>query len=140
MTGAAIPDTARTARKHYSRRGPNDRNAELEGLNRDLRSRASTMHKPEARLDHWRIIRVSEGTRHLVGIAHGHYPIREGGRIVNSAILTIADNSAWAETEDTLYRLGGRGEGRLANEPRKSTHSCSMSRITRRSSTGQPRI
>ena len=74
------------------------------------------MEKPQAHLEQWRVIRVAEGTRHLVGIVHGHKRLREGARIVSSAIVTLADTRAWAETENTLYQLGAAAEGELPAE------------------------
>jgi len=72
--------------------------------------------KPQALIDEWRIIDVREGTLHLVGVVHSHNRIREGGRVVTSRILVIADDRSWAETENTLYKLGTPGRGTLPDE------------------------
>lgn len=72
--------------------------------------------KPKARLDEWRIIRVREGTRHLVGRVSGHPRLRDGARIVSSALVGLATDCSWAETMNTVYALGARGEGPLPEE------------------------
>lgn len=69
--------------------------------------------KPIAFLDQWRIIRLHEGTQHLVGIAYGHRRLREGARIVTSAVIFITPSHSFAETQNTLYRLKTPGEGPL---------------------------
>lgn len=69
--------------------------------------------KPVAFLDQWRIIRLHEGTQHLVGVAYGHSRLRQGARIVSSAVIFITPNHSFAETQNTLYRLKTRGEGPL---------------------------
>ncbi|MGH7000617.1 MAG: hypothetical protein ACREEA_03850 [Stellaceae bacterium] len=72
--------------------------------------------KPKAHLEEWRIIRVREGTRHLVGRVFGHLRLRDGARIVSSALVAVAVDCAWAETMNTVYALGTRGEGPLPEE------------------------
>ncbi|MGH7058069.1 MAG: hypothetical protein ACREFZ_09350 [Acetobacteraceae bacterium] len=72
--------------------------------------------KPKAHLEEWRIIRVGEGTRHLVGHVSGHPRLRDGARIVSSALVALAGDGSWAETMNTVYSLGTRGEGPLPEE------------------------
>jgi hypothetical protein len=76
--------------------------------------------KPIARLEQWRVIRLTEGTEHLVGIVYRHPRIRPGGRIVSSAILAGADAGRFAETENTFYILGAPGVGELPDEWREA--------------------
>lgn len=76
----------------------------------------SSDDKPVAFLDQWRIIRLHEGTPHLVGITYGHPRLREGARIVSSAVIFITPNNSFAETQNTLYRLQTSGEGTLPAE------------------------
>lgn len=72
--------------------------------------------KPSAHLDEWRIIRVREGARHLVGHVSGHPRLRDGARIVTSALVALAADCSWAETMNTVYALGTRGEGPLPED------------------------
>ncbi len=72
--------------------------------------------KPIAYLEQWRLIRITEGTRHLVGIVTGHPRLRDGARIVTTAIVALADDRSWAESQNTLYRLTAAGEGPLPEE------------------------
>lgn len=69
-----------------------------------------------ARLDEWRIISVQEGTQHLVGIVSCHPRLREGARIVTSAIRDFCAERHLAETEHTFYLLGRAGSGELPDE------------------------
>jgi hypothetical protein len=69
--------------------------------------------KPLARLEQWRLIRVAEGSRHLVGIASGHPRQREGARIISSAVIHLARDRSRAETLNTIYLLGAPGHGPL---------------------------
>lgn len=75
-----------------------------------------TSSKPAARLEEWRIIRVREGTRHLVGRVSGHPRLSDGARIVTSPLVALAADRSWAETINTLYRLGAPGQGPLPKE------------------------
>jgi len=54
---------------------------------------------------------VREGTQHLVGRVSGHPRLRDGARLVSSALVAVAGDCAWAETMNTVYPLGTRGEG-----------------------------
>lgn len=72
--------------------------------------------KPSAHLEEWRIIQVREGSRHLVGHVSGHPRLRDGARIVSSALLTLTADCSRAETVNTVYALGTRGEGPLPEE------------------------
>lgn len=72
--------------------------------------------KPKAHLDSWRIIRVREGARHLVGRVSDHPRLRDSARIVSSALVAVAGDGSWAETMNTIYVLGTRGEGPLPKE------------------------
>lgn len=64
-------------------------------------------------LDQWRIIHLHEGTQHVVGIAYGHPRLREGARIVSSAVIFITPDHSIAETQNTRYRLQTPGQGPL---------------------------
>jgi len=72
--------------------------------------------KTKAHLEEWRIIRVREGTSHLVGRVSGHERLRDGARIVSSALVAVAGDRTWAETMNTVYALGNPGEGPLSEE------------------------
>lgn len=72
--------------------------------------------KPKAHLEEWRIIRVREGAQHLVGRVSGHPRLRDGARIVSSALIALAGDCSCAETMNTVYALGTRGEGPLPEE------------------------
>lgn len=72
--------------------------------------------KPKAHLEEWRIIRVREGARHLVGRVSGHQRLRDCSRIVSSALVAVAGDGSWAETMNTIYVLGTPGEGPLPEE------------------------
>ncbi|MDE1969382.1 MAG: hypothetical protein KGI92_10790 [Alphaproteobacteria bacterium] len=76
----------------------------------------SNSSKPKAHLDEWRIIRVREGAGHLVGRVSGHPRLRDCARIVSSALVAVAGDGSWAETINTIYVLGTRGEGPLPEE------------------------
>lgn len=72
--------------------------------------------KLKAHLDEWRIIRVREGTAHFVGRVSGHPRLRDGARIVTSALVALAGDCSWVETMNTVYALGTRGVGPLPEE------------------------
>lgn len=72
--------------------------------------------KAAAHLDQWRIIRVAEGTRHLVGVVSGHPRLPEGARIISSAVLDLAADHSRAETVNTIYQLGTPGRGALPQD------------------------
>lgn len=74
------------------------------------------LSKPSAHLEEWRIIRVREGTRHLIGLVSGHPRLRDGARIVTSVLVALAADYSWAETMNTVYALGTRGEGPLPED------------------------
>ncbi len=69
--------------------------------------------KSAARLEQWRIIRVREGSRHLIGFAWGHPHLRDGARIVSSTLIFLAPDRSRAETMNTCYSLGAPGVGEL---------------------------
>lgn len=72
--------------------------------------------KPTVWLDQWRIIRVREGTRHLVGIVSGHPRLREGCHIVTSEVMVFTPERSLAETLNTIYSLEAPGPTKFPDE------------------------
>jgi len=67
--------------------------------------------KNQARIESWWVITVDTLDHHLVGLVYGHPHLKQGARAVTTRILKMDDHTA--ETENTIYALGEKGEGKL---------------------------